>query len=332
VTFLPQEYSDAVSIWPTYASGGPEQTINLVGFRYVSLCAEVELVSNALNAAGTITAGEFPIKVLYDTDADNNPSTGVGATWTVNGTDSVDQLLTFAEYSKPAIVGAYLPATHAQASWDFTTVRGVQLPIPTSSFTSPSIYDSGAGVIYRLPRPLTVAGPPSVGFGVFPGWGDHNSIVFRITGPPSTPAMTINLKVWATIEYLINPVGVYRGLDTPSAEYDELALRNYSRMTFTGPDAVPASENDGFWSTLTAAAKAAAPTAAAMLPPPYDIPAVIAAKGFQMMQPRQRKQPKKQPPNIRQGVDPLTAALMRSKRVAQPKRKAPARRKASNRR
>jgi hypothetical protein len=299
----PREFINSNTIFPGIADNGGI-TDNLVQFRYVSLTAELELVANPLTSAGTIAACRIPITCFLDTE------TGGASTilplWSMNTVGSIDQCLTNAKYLKPVRDGAYAVATHLQPTWDFTPVRGNYMD---STGPGATVSDFESGVQFTPPRR------------VFPGWGEHQSLGFRVTAPSGTPAMQFVLKVYASIEYQVNETGVYLGLATRSPMSDPLALENYARANETMPVAVPAAQNSNFWET-TLAGLSAAGGVLGTIPGPWGMVAKAvgmgAGAGASVLSSRRAARASQPKPktNTRQG--PLPLAPVTPRRMRQP--------------
>jgi hypothetical protein len=240
-----QQFLDA----PLDFGTNQNEATNFQRFRCVALSAELVSLGNPLTTQGGITVVKAPLSIT------GNPGAS-GLVYEVSGSESIAASLLRAEYTKPLAEGAYSVATHEQPDWEFTKV------ITGLSTVSG---DAGAGDTFKL---LSYSATnPGSGPGIV-GMGDHDSIIFRVVGTGSE-SVPINIRVWATYEYQVQPASNLYSFAHASPGEDELAMCNYRKMAQSLPPAVPSKQNAGFWNMLTGIVSSVGNFASKLLPGPF---------------------------------------------------------------
>jgi len=224
--FIPYEFNDSNATFPNDL-----ESVNLVKYRYLSLCVEVIPLAAPLSTSGAIAITKAVL--AYDET--------VGL---MTGGNAITTLFNKAPYVQPTLAGAYSVAIHQDPDWAFKPVYfawSQRNPIGSELLGSA---ETSSG----LPGNWSINYTPGVGVPSFTGIGDHESIFIRLTGCPA--ATVFSVRVWAAVEYIPNEAGMLIEYAHQSPVEDKLALRAYELMADNIPIAVPHAQNASFWKTL----------------------------------------------------------------------------------
>lgn len=222
-TFAAVPFNDTQTFFPYLA-----ESRNVVKFRYNSLCVELIPLTAPLQSTGSISVIKFPVG--YDLNSGK-----------MSGDGGITTLFNKSPYVQPTLSGAYSVSTHRDPSWDFEDVVVEWSAVNPSGTTIMGSVDNGVYNVQYVSS-LLPATPP------FTGFGDFDAIGIRLSGMAA--ASSYSIRVWATIEYQVNPGGTLIEYTVKSPDEDKMAMALYKTMAETIPMAVPHAQNASFWKSL----------------------------------------------------------------------------------
>lgn len=243
LTFEGVAFLDAPS---DFGNTPDEAAFNYSKFRVVALSTEINIISNPLTTSGSISASRIPMELEPQTVHD-----GTHLQYLISGNRGIDATLFRADYIKPSHVGAYSVSIHDQPDWEFK-------PILTELGQIRSVDNSDAGFLMT-----------SNGLQGITGMGDHDTLVFRLSG--QEPSTKFSIQVWMTVEYQIQPNSALAAFAHASPGEDPIAMHHYRTMAASLPPAVPSRENAGFWNMLSGIVSGAGSFLGKVLPGPFGL-------------------------------------------------------------
>lgn len=198
------------------------ESANFLAFRYVGMSAEIVNTTNEMTWKGSIAVWKGPCTIA---DHENT----AGSVKTCSGLDGFNSTAS-ARTIMPFNKGMYSTTIHDDPSWEFTNVITGLNGAPEDG-TAP--YDPFGKIDGKI-----------VGF------GNQESIFFTLDS--GDVACTFVLRVWATIEYLVNPNSAFYPFSSLSTAEDKLALKMYREIARGLPIGVAQKDNAKFWDRIKA--------------------------------------------------------------------------------
>jgi hypothetical protein len=229
------DYTDMSSIFGNSALTTADQ---VTAFRYMSQLAELVPTTNATSWSGSISCYKVPMK-LASVQVVNAiatiPPVNINSTiYTVTGGQGISSTAQD-QYTAPSNLGVFAAATSDNVNFPFTDVRE---GVPSYNTTART---GGTAV----PGTFASFTPPVNRF--LPGWGELDTIVFRVQGAVDN---TFVLKTWAALEFQVLSSSALYQYTHISPSKDLAALQCYSAFVRACPIAVSYYENASFWQTL----------------------------------------------------------------------------------
>jgi hypothetical protein len=232
-------YADYASLF-----GALGQEANQVTkFRTISQAVEITPTVNEMTWTGSITAWKAPVNQLLRTGSASFDYSVVGLQSMNANTNS--------QYAGSFKDGIYMLSGNSQPNFEFKNILENQSKMPVAT----GVPDFGQ-----------LVGAPAV-----PGLSDLDAIIIKISVPAGGASMTAVLRVWACVEYQVNPSSVLIEYTRASPNYDPIALAKYREVLKQLPIAVPCRENANFWELVKRilASSSAIAGVASSFPGPY---------------------------------------------------------------
>jgi len=240
VAFTGQEFPDAMQLFPSIHKSGNvygSNTSVVNRGRVVSMAAELQCTTNALNQYGVVSVIKTP---LIKEIVPNRVTNALHDSALISGAVAFQaNTLSASAYMAPVKDGAYAVSFNREEEFGFVDVLD-------------NVYSDSS-----WPANLTteIALPGSADHVLFNGasvlWDNsYDSIVFRVTVPPGVADQSFVLKVWKTFEYQPVYNSLLYTMSHLSPDYDPGTLAIYREIGRALPTAVASKENPDFWNTV----------------------------------------------------------------------------------
>jgi len=247
---FPQAFGTA-NIFGDSSTGSSNRASNVDAFRYASLCAGVYPTSNYMSFAGSIQVWKAPLKQTLENVAltfATTPAVSFSTTEVVVSGLEATTRVPPENYTHSFIDGMYTVATNNQPDFPFVPIVEGYNKLPAQA-TGTSMF----GVLN----------------GPYLGMGDTDSIIVKISNA-DTSTNSFTLKVWACVEYRVQPASSLYQYAGTSPDYDPVALAMYRKVSQRIPLAVVCAENAKFWESVMRVLKSVS-GAASFVPGPVGM-------------------------------------------------------------
>jgi len=208
-------YADYSSLFGTLG----QEANQVTKFRTISQAVEITPTVNEMTWTGSITAWKAPVTQLLRTGT-------ASFDYSVTGLQSMNAN-TNSQFVGSFKDGIYMLSGNAEPDFEFKNILENQSKMPVAT----GVPDFGQ-----------LVGAPSV-----PGLSDLEAIIIKISIPAGSPNMTAVMRVWACVEYQVNPSSVLIEYTRSSPAYDPIALAKYREVLKQLPIAVTCKDNVSFW-------------------------------------------------------------------------------------
>jgi len=200
-------------------------------FRYASLAVGIYPTSNNYQFAGSIKVYKAPLKQTFTSYSRTITTTpAVDLTFTalsISGLEAVDTIGND-NFATSFIDGCFSQSVNRQPEFTFSPIIEGNSSVPSGTTT------------------LAEAGQYCTLTNNFTGLGDMDSIII-VVNTPASATNTAVIKVWACVEYKVNPASILYDYAGDSPPLDEAAMQAYRDIAKQIPVAVRAEQNAEFW-------------------------------------------------------------------------------------
>ncbi len=221
-------YQDFASLFPTPPASTLNYAVNVNNFRFATLIAELKSTMNQMTWAGTITAFRTRITQEVRLALTSPTAATTESQWILTGFNQLDTPPISDVYSGSVTDGAYTMAFNRDATFTWTPIQVSTAVVPATISTD---------VLGSVASP-------------FPGCGNFDSIVYKVSVPSGSSDQSFLLRTWACVEYQALITSALYQYTRLSASYDEAALAAYRKILESVPIAVPSRQNANFWQTV----------------------------------------------------------------------------------
>lgn len=235
-TFTPILFPDTASLFPNAVGFSDlafeiSNTTEVDKFRTVAMSAELSSTNNNFDFAGTITSFRTPLQLTSSTR--DSLSVAGSTVEVLTGIDGVGQASNSSQvYVSDTKSGVYTVSMHRDSTFEFCDIRDNVNAL--SSISAPF------GNVPAANSALTFTGPML-------GFGNFDSILFRVEVPATAAPQTFFFRRWQTTEYQPVQSSMLHQFSRFSPPPDEAALLQYKYITSMLPIGVPSAQNESFW-------------------------------------------------------------------------------------
>lgn len=224
---------ESCELTPTATYEGGTNSGQVSSGRVISSAAELQVLNNAFNRYGSITAWKCPLRTEITTGG-----ASVATQIQIAGIDGVRKTVVGSQaYTAPVGDGVYSVSMNREEEFGFFPVLNNE--------NRNSIHDAVFGAPDTPPGIRANFNGPLVLFD-----NNYDTIVFRIDVQAGVADQSFLLKRWVNLEF--QPVFNSLLWDTShlSPEADEIAIAIYREMSRNLPMAVPQRDNPDFWNII----------------------------------------------------------------------------------